>query len=65
MTKISRPEKDAIFAALTLLAVSLANGEVRPNDGDIGDILTCCGEHAGLTVVEIDDLAQRLMEPEF
>jgi hypothetical protein len=60
-------EFDAVLAALRHLAVSLAAdesdaGRVRPNDGDIGDILTCSGEHAGLTAEQIHDLADSMNE---
>ena len=47
-------EDDAIIAGLRLLQCSLekqpGHHPVEPNDGDVGDILTNSGEHAGLTV---------------
>lgn len=53
---MSEPDKtrDAILAGLRLLQHSLDTGAVTPDDGDIGDILTCGGEHEGMTATEID-----------
>lgn len=47
---------DAIITGLRLLQTSLKDGLVIPNDGDIGDILTNCGDHEGPTIDEIDAL---------
>ena len=53
-------EDDAIIAGLRLLQCSLekqpGHHPVEPNDGDVGDILTNSGEHAGLTVAAIERL---------
>ncbi|QWF18684.1 hypothetical protein [Lysobacter capsici] len=54
MSAFSNKERDAILAGLRLLQFSLDAGTVTPNDGDVGDILTCSGEHAGMTAEEID-----------
>lgn len=53
---IESTEYDAILAGLRLLQIALESGDVGPNDGDIGDILTCGGGHAGLTVEQIETL---------
>lgn len=60
MNKLSPEELDAILAGLRLLAASLDSGAVRPDDGDIGSILTNSGKHAGLTADQIDTLCERL-----
>lgn len=54
--RISDSEYDAILAGLRLLQAALEAGDVEPNDGDVGDILTCAGSHAGLTVEQIESL---------
>ena len=59
---LSQREDDAILAALRLLATSLKNGSVAPNDGDIGDILTNSGLHAGLDSEGVHDLADKLAQ---
>lgn len=56
-----RRQFDAILAGLRLLQSSLDSGAVKPNDGDIGDILTCDGDHAGLSAAEVDALANSLL----
>lgn len=53
---------DAILAGLRLLAHDMTHGAVKANDGAIGDILTNAGEHDGLTVDEVDALADELVE---
>ena len=52
--KLTQPQHSAILAALRLLQQALENGTVEPDDGDLGDILTCGGEHAPMTVEDID-----------
>ena len=47
---------NAVLAGLRLLQKALDDGEVTPNDGDIGDILTNSGSHPGLTAEEIDNM---------
>jgi hypothetical protein len=54
-------EFDATLAALRLLATALHKGEVAPDDGDVGDILTCSGDHPGLTSEEVHDIADRMV----
>lgn len=55
---ITERQRDAIWAGLRLLQCSLeqrpGHHPVAPDDGDIGDILTNAGKHAGLTADEID-----------
>ena len=58
---LSGQERDALLAALKLLEVALKEGLVRPNDGDIGDLLTNGGEHEGLTPWRISALADRIV----
>jgi hypothetical protein len=53
-------ELDAVLAGLRLLQSALDAGTVTPNDGDIGDVLTCSGDHGGLTAAQIDELCERL-----
>lgn len=56
--QITERQRDAIWAGLRLLQCSLdkrpGHHPVEPDDGDIGDILTCSGAHAGLSADEID-----------
>ena len=60
-------ERDVIAAALALLGHCMENSRrvaaggdagaailVEPNDGDIGDIMTCSGKHRGMTMEEVD-----------
>lgn len=54
MSEFTAKERDAILAGLRLLQFSLDAGTVTPNDGDVGDILTCSGDHDGMTAEEID-----------
>lgn len=58
---LSLAQGDAIFAALRLLATKLKAGEVSPDDGDIGDILTNSGAHAGLSADEVHELCDSLL----
>jgi hypothetical protein len=65
ITLESDAEFDAVIAALRLLARVLNDptGDpvtVEPDDGDIGDILTNSGTHAGLTSDEVHDIADRI-----
>lgn len=68
--EVTAEEFDAIVAGLRLLGCALlpgsaeAYGHVSPNDGDIGDILTNSGEHAGLTSEQVDALCDRLLGSE-
>ncbi|QHF00422.1 hypothetical protein LCG56_28950 (plasmid) [Pseudomonas cannabina pv. alisalensis] len=57
---VSKAEFDAVLAALRLLAASMMGGLVRPGDGDIGEILTDSGTHAGLTAEGVDQLCERI-----
>ncbi len=58
--KLKPKELDAVLAGLRLLVRDMDHGNVFPNDGDIGDILTNAGQHEGLSIEEIDDLTERL-----
>ena len=62
----SDAEYDAIIAALRLLAAGLDKpsndpAAVRPDDGDIGEILTNGGAHEGLSRDQVHDLADWLL----
>lgn len=57
---VSKPALDAIQAGLFLLATSMRDETVRPNEGSVGQTLTNDGQHAGLTVADIDNLADEL-----
>ena len=57
---VSSAEQDAILAGLRMLMQARDSGTVTPNDGDIGDILTCGGDHAGLDAEDIDALCMRI-----
>lgn len=58
---LTREQKDAVYAALRYLATGLGRGDVRPNDGDAGDVLTNGGKHEGLTAEEVHDLCDKLI----
>ncbi len=58
---LNRREFNATLAALRLLATALESGSVSPNDGDIGDMLTCSGNHDGLNETEVHNLADKLL----
>lgn len=58
--QLSKKQSDAILAGLRLLQASLDGGLVRPNDGDIGDILTDTGSHEGMTAAEIDSFCEEI-----
>jgi hypothetical protein len=60
LANVTTPQRDAILAGLRLLAVALTKGEVEPNDGDIGSILTNAGGHEGMSPDDIHDLADRI-----
>jgi hypothetical protein len=64
MAKLSSPQFDAIVAALRYLAREMERNHVSPNDGDIGNILTNDGEHAGLSIEQIDALCDALLHNE-
>lgn len=55
-------ETDAVVAALRLLANKVALREIEPNDGDVGDILTGSGEHAGLNAEQIHALCDQILD---
>lgn len=57
---LSRKDFDAVLAGLRLLQCALDSGEVEPNDGDVGNILTCDGDHEGLDAAGIDALCENL-----
>ena len=59
VSELSPCERDAVLAGLRLLQNELMNGAI---DADIDLIYTNCGEHGGLPVSEIDELAERLNE---
>lgn len=59
--KLTLAQADAIYAALRLLAGELATERVSPADGNIGDILTNSGAHAGLNSEEVHDLCDELL----
>lgn len=60
--KLNKKETDAILAGLRFLQKALELGNVKPNDGDVGDILTDSGTHEGLNEEEIDDLIDKLQD---
>jgi len=53
--------RDAIAAALIHLACDIEDGKIQTDDGDIGAILTCDGEHGGLSAPDLRDLAQSIL----
>lgn len=60
MHNLSKKQHDTVLAGLRLLQTTLDNRLVLPNDGNIGDILTDGGSHAGLTATEIDTLCEEI-----
>jgi hypothetical protein len=64
MCDVKAIRRDAIAAALIHLAASLEDGTVSRDDGDIGAILTCDATHAGLSIYELRELAQSILERE-
>lgn len=58
--QFTKIQTDAVLAGLRLLQAALTGGLVRPNDGEIGDILTDVGTHAGLSADDIDALCESL-----
>lgn len=50
---VTRRQYDAIVASLRLLAREMEKGTVSPNDGDLGDIMTCSGDHRGMSLEEV------------
>ena len=58
---LTREQRDAVHAALRYLATGLSRGDPRPNDGDVGDILTNGGKHDGLTAEDVRDLCDKLI----
>lgn len=61
---ISSRQYDALLAGLRLLARDIDKGLVEPNDGDVGDILTCAGAHAGLSAEQIHAFGDALQKGE-
>lgn len=63
---LTQRERDALWAGLRLLQASLDRAPgaylVMPDDGDIGDILTCSGDHAGMTADEIETFIEDKFE---
>ena len=45
---------DAALAGLRMLQVGLETGDIKANDGGIGEILTSCGLHCGMNTLEVD-----------
>lgn len=62
VVRINRREYDALITSLRLLERNMENGEVGPNDGNLGDILTCSGDHRGLSVREVCTLCDNLLD---
>ncbi|MFW6855328.1 hypothetical protein ACODYM_28975 [Burkholderia gladioli] len=68
---VTTAQHSAIAAALRLLAQVVSHGEagvhvtVTPNDSDIGDILTCSGQHLALSNAEIHDLADLVLDADY
>jgi len=60
MKHFSKKETGAILAGLRLLQVALETGRVRPDDEDIGTILTDNSVHESMTADEIDALCERI-----
>jgi RNase P/RNase MRP subunit POP5 len=60
--RINRRQRNAIVAALRLLEHSVEKGLVVPNDGDIGDILTCSGDHEALSLDEITSFCDAILD---
>lgn len=58
---LTEPQRDALLSGLRLLQGALDRGEVTPNDGDVGDILTCSGSHEGMTSDEIDSFIENTL----
>ncbi len=53
-------QRGAVLAGLRLLQEALNQGRVIPNVGHIGNILTNCGLHEGMTANEIDGLCEAI-----
>lgn len=62
--RVTPAQFDAILAGLRMLATGLERGTVTPNDNDVGDILTCGGEHPGLTAAQVFDLGDAINGPD-
>lgn len=60
--RISRREYNALVTSLRLLERAMEKGEVVPNDGNLGDILTCSGDHQGLSTDEVCTLCDNLLD---
>jgi hypothetical protein len=57
---LTQPEFDAVLAGLRVLSAAITDSDICPDDGEIGDILTNAGAHAGLSVEAIDALGDRI-----
>lgn len=57
---VTSEEYNAVIAGLRLLQNALENSTVRPDDGDIGDILTNTGSEQPLTIAQINELVERI-----
>ncbi|WP_241299401.1 hypothetical protein [Burkholderia stabilis] len=62
VVRINRREYDAPITSLRLLERNMENGKVSPNDGNLGDILTCSGDHRGLSVRGACTLCDNLLD---
>lgn len=51
--RVTRRQYDAIVTSLRLLGREMEKGAVSPNDGDLGDIMTCSGNHQGMSLEEV------------
>ncbi|SKB50955.1 hypothetical protein [Luteibacter sp. 22Crub2.1] len=61
--KCTSTEFNALIAGLRLLAVAMDKGEVTPEDGDIGSILSSDGD--ALDADGISEFCDELLEPRF
>ena len=60
---VNTDEFNALIASLRLLSAAMSGGLVKPNDGDIGDVLTDSGTHEGLNAEQIHNLCDRILFP--
>jgi len=63
LPSVNADEFNALIASLRLLSAAMSGGLVKPNDGDIGDVLTDSGTHEGLNAEQIHDLCDRILLP--
>lgn len=59
--ELSFEQECAVLAGLRLLADSLARGQITPNDGGVGNLLTNCGDHDALTAEQVQALGDQLV----